>query len=55
MGGVLLLLVFDIHADVVQERAVAHRIDRVDVTPPHLFVAAVASARFIMLADYVTN
>ena len=52
MGGVLLLLVFDIHADVVQERAVAHR---VDVTPPYLFVAAVASARFIMLADYVTN
>ena len=44
---------FDVHADIVEERPVAHRIDGIDVPPPHFLVAAVAPARFVVLADDV--
>ena len=46
---------FGIDTDVVEERPVAHGIDRVDVPPPHLFVAAVPPTRFVMFADYTAH
>ena len=50
-GSATLFFQGDIHPDIAQERPVAHRIDRTDVSPPHLLVATIPPARLVVLLD----